>query len=251
MRKRTLLMAGLGAVTLFAQDAVAQNATAAARLREVLPAEQAERIIARIAEARRRDLPADALEQRALKFAARGVEPRDIERSVVEHAERMSRTRDLIQSSRRRAESAEIEAGAEALRRGVRVGDVSALAKETPSGRSLAVPLFVVGSLVERGLPSDSALRRVNERLRARASDADLERMAREPGTPTSSPRRPAETGREVSETRRTTGGGGNGGGSSSGARPTGVKPTTPTTPRTGGTGGTGGTTNPRRGGGF
>lgn len=74
----------------------------------------------------------------------------------------------------------EIDAGAEAMRQGVDGAAVSALAKTAPSGRSLAVPLFVVGSLVERGLPADQALARVQERLVARASDGDLERMARE-----------------------------------------------------------------------
>jgi len=60
---------------------------------------------------------------------------------------------------------------------GVDGAAVSALAQSAPSGRSLAVPLFVIGSLVDRGLPSDEALRRVLERLQARAADADLERL--------------------------------------------------------------------------
>ena len=47
-----------------------------ARLREVLPADVAQRVLARIADARDHQLPAEALENRALKFAAKGVDPK-------------------------------------------------------------------------------------------------------------------------------------------------------------------------------
>lgn len=151
------------------------------RLREVLPADVADRVIAKIAEARSRELPpaaVQALENRALKFAARGVPAADVERSVREHADRMVLARESIESVRsERAAGEEIDAGAEAMRQGVDGAAVSELAKSTPSGRSLAVPLFVIGSLVERGLPSDEALARVQERLTARATDRELEGM--------------------------------------------------------------------------
>lgn len=156
-----------------------------ARLREVLPADVAERVLARIAEARARDLPAQAIENRVLKFTARGVASADIERSVVQQVERMSKAKGLLESARPtdRPSADEIDAGGEALRQGVAGAAVSELAKSAPSGRSLAVPLFVIGSLVERGLPSDEALARVRDRMLARASDAELEGLtpARDP----------------------------------------------------------------------
>jgi hypothetical protein len=153
------------------------------RLREVLPADVADRVIARIAAARARELPAAALENRALKFASRGIAAGDIERAINEHADRMGEARGLIQDARgSRAFGEEISAAAEAMRQGVDGSAISDLAKSAPSGRSLAVPLFVIGTLVERGLPSDEALARVQERLVARASDADLERMPGEMG---------------------------------------------------------------------
>ncbi len=156
------------------------------RLRELLPADVAERVLARIAEARSRALPPEAvaaLENRALKFASRGVAPSDVERAIGAHAGRQVEARAAIEAARAgRAAGDEIDAGAEAMRQGVDGEAVSALAKSTPSGRSLAVPLFVVGSLVERGLPSDQALARVLERLTARATDVELERMAGEAG---------------------------------------------------------------------
>lgn len=152
------------------------------RLREVLPADVADRVLAKIAEARARELPpqaVQALENRALKFAARGVAPAAVERAIGEHADRMVRAREAIESARtQRAAGDEIDAGAEALRQGVDGAAVSDLAKSAPSGRSLAVPLLVIGSLVERGLPSDAALARVQDRLMARATDREIEGMA-------------------------------------------------------------------------
>src|SRR5688572_3402614 len=169
------------------------------RLREVLPADVAERVLARIAEARARELPAAALENRALKFAAKGVDPANIERSVMEHANRMEQSKVAIEKGRSgRAEGNEVDAGAEAMRMGVDGAAVSELAQSAPSGRSLAVPLMVIGSLVERGLPSDAALLRVQERLAARATDAELEEL---PGDVAAG--RPSATGQELAGTKR------------------------------------------------
>jgi hypothetical protein len=149
-----------------------------ARLREVLPADVATRVLARIADARAHQLPAEALENRALKFAAKGVDPRSIERSVNEQALRMSNARAALITGRGSNPTAdEIDAGAEVMRKGVDGALVSLLAKSAPRDRSLAVPLFVIGSLVDRGLPADQALQRVLTRLQSRASDADLEAM--------------------------------------------------------------------------
>lgn len=192
------------AVCIGASALVAQTPAhdPSARLREVLPADVAERVIARIAAARARELPAQALENRALKFAARGVKPEEIERAVSAHATRLEHAKQALESARgKRASGDEVEAGAEAIRMGVDGAAVSALAKSAPSGRSLAVPLYVIGSLTERGLPSDDALARVKERLEARATDAELERL---PGEASAGKgRRPAVVGRELAATKR------------------------------------------------
>lgn len=178
-----LAIAVLAAAPLAAQ-APAQDPSA--RLRSVLPADVAERVLARIDAARSRELPPQAvaaLENRALKYAARGVAAADVERAIGEHADRMLSARDAIESARTaKAEGDEIDAGAEAMRQGVDGASVSELAKSAPSGRSLAVPLFVVGNLVARGLPADDALAQVRDRLTARATDRELERLAGAPG---------------------------------------------------------------------
>jgi hypothetical protein len=194
-------------------------------LREVLPADVAARVLNRIAEARAQQLPAQALANRALKFAARGVEAHNIERSVNDHAERLLQARDaLLETRSTRPSDDELEAGSEALRMGVDGAAVSTLAKSAPSGRSLAVPLFVIGSLVDRGLPSDEALQRVLERLQARASDAELELL---PAQARGRGGRPAQTGRALGASRRpgSAVGGAGAGAAGSGGRPASLPP--------------------------
>jgi hypothetical protein len=49
---------------------------------------------------------------------------------------------------------------------------------EAAPGRSLTVPLLVIASLIDRGLPPDTALRQVLSRLDARVSDQQLAGLA-------------------------------------------------------------------------
>ncbi len=205
------------------------------RLREVLPPDVAAQVLATIADARARSLPAQALEQRALKFAAKGVDPKSIAKSVAQQEERMEKAKDALDNERGRSNDDEVEAGAEALRKGVDGAAVSALAKGAPSGRSLAVPLFVIGSLVDRGLPSDDALARVLERLQARASDAELGSLPDQ-----AAKGKPTTTGRPATAGTGVGAGAGVAGGRPAGGPPAGV-------PANGGKG-TSPTTNPGRG---
>lgn len=178
MTTTRLRIVALIAIAALAGPAGAQAPDPAVRLRQVLPADVADRIIARAADAQRHHLPAAALEERALKFAARGVAPAAIEKAVAEQAERLARARTVLHDARTQAPAAdEIEAGAEALREGVDAEAIASLARSAPSGRSLSVPLFVMGTLATRGVPAADALRTVTERLQLHASDADLERL--------------------------------------------------------------------------
>ncbi len=202
------LALSLVATVLVAQASIAQTPARdpSARLKEVLPADVAQRVLARIAEARAHQLPAEALENRALKFAAKGVAPRNIERSVNEQAERMENARAALETGRQLIPAGdEIEAGAEAMRKGVDASSVALLAKSAPSGRSLAVPLFVIGSLTDRGLSSQQAVQEVLAHLQSRASDADLESL---PGqlpaqAAGGQANRPASTGRDFGQSHR------------------------------------------------
>ena len=94
MRNRpfTLLLAALALAALAGGAPLAgaqpSPTDASARLRAVLPPEVAERVLATIADARSRQLPADALAQRALKFAAKGVPPDRIAGAIDDQARR-------------------------------------------------------------------------------------------------------------------------------------------------------------------
>jgi hypothetical protein len=172
------------------------------RLKEKLPPDVAARVLEKIAAARDNELPAAALENRALKAAARGVKPADIEKSVDDNIEHMKKAKDALEKGRgKKPTNDEVDAGADVIRRGVDGAKVSELAKSAPSGRSLAVPLFVIGSLMDRGLPSDSALHRVQAKLAARASDREIETMPGKSGT--AGANKPALTGQELAATKK------------------------------------------------
>ena len=187
MLRRTMLAAMLVAAPLGAQTPAADPSS---KLAEVLPAEVATRVLAVIADARARHLPADVLEQDALKFAARNVPGDQLERAIAERAARMQSAKEALETSGRHPSGDEIAAGSEALRAGVDGAEISALARSAPSGRSLEVPLLATAGLVDRGLPVADALARVKARLEARASDSELASL---PDAATS--HRPAEAG--------------------------------------------------------
>lgn len=226
IRTLAIVLAISAAARLGAQTPAADPSD---RLKEVLPADVAAHVLATIANARAHDLPAQALENRALKFASRGVPAADIERSVDEHADRLSKAKDALESARGSKPSAdEVEAGAEAMRQGVDGKAVSALAKSAPSGRSLQVPLYVLGSLVQEGLASSAALQRLQDRIAARASDSELEKLPAQ--AVAGQANRPSETGRDLAATRsggRSAAGGPPASVPASSGRPTTGRPTT------------------------
>jgi hypothetical protein len=176
-------------------------------LKARLPADVAARVLAKIAEARAQQLPAQALEHRALKFAAKGVKPESIEKSINEQFERMKHAKDAIEKGRGgKASDEEIEGGADVIRKGADGAQVSTLAKNAPSGRSLVVPLFVIGQLIDRGLPSDEALARVLEKLEAKASDQQLEESlgeVRGRSAEAQAANKPQLTGKDLAATKR------------------------------------------------
>lgn len=201
MRRHSRVLTVIGAGVLLAAGSAGAQTPAhdpSTRLQEVLPASVAQQVLATIANARAHQLPAQALEQRALKFAAKGVDPTLIAKSISAQADRMEKTKDAIDDARETDATAdEIEAGADAIRQGVDGAAVSELAKSAPSGRSLAVPLFVIGSLVDRGLPSDQALQAVLARMQARATDSELENLPAQAAAGQAN--RPTSTGRPES----------------------------------------------------
>jgi hypothetical protein len=189
------------AVTLmFASAASAQTAKdPSATLRKVLPAKVADHVLATIADARSHSLPAAALEQQALRLARTGAKPADVEKSIDRSADNMKQAKGALEKSGRKPTNGEVVAGSKLIDRGVDGSKVSDFAKTAPSGRSLAVPLYVTGSLMDRGLKSDAALARVHTRLMQKATDRQLTAEA----NATASEKRPATANKEGGQAHR------------------------------------------------
>jgi hypothetical protein len=179
--KQLLLVAPFVFLVAAGMPVSAQSRTddLATRLREVLPSDVASRIGTRLSEARADGLPAEALENRALRFAAKGVAAADVESSVSAQLERMRVARTTLSSARSATPTAdEIDAAADALRKGLSRAQLATFAATAPAARSIAVSLLVVSSLMDQGLSMDSALHRVATRVASSASDAEVQRMA-------------------------------------------------------------------------
>jgi hypothetical protein len=147
-------------------------------LEQVLPADVAQQVLQRIAEARSRGLPAAALENRALELHAKGLPDADIPTAVSHVADAMAKGKSALESGgRTEPTDGEIEAAGDASANGVDGSAISGLAKSAPSGRSLIVPITVLTSLMNRGLPSDEPLAKVVAKLQARATDQQLRNL--------------------------------------------------------------------------
>ena len=234
MKPINTMLVALVMAAMLSVEAAAQVAEQAydpsARIQDVMPQDVAERVLAKIAAARSRGLPTQALERTALKGAARQVAPSEIERAVDAQATRLERSNEhLTKAMSRRPTGDEVEAGAEAMRQGVDGSAVAKVASAAPSGRSLVVPLHVLGSLALQNVHAQDAVAAVIERLGARATDAELAELpAQVAAHPTG---KPDVTGRELAGTKRpgTVGGAPAGVPSNGGA---GVRPTVPVSSR-------------------
>jgi hypothetical protein len=201
MRALTLLsgLALLPALLVAQQDPVD-------RLRTVLPADVADKVIAIVSDATSRGLPGQAIADRALEASAKGRSGAEVSAAAQALAADLASARDVLSNAGRAPDAGEIEAAATAKELGVDGATIGALASSAPSGRSLAVPLAVIGALVNRGLPSDAALQSVLDRLNARASDADLAALPGEAGRLIAEGYKPSDVGRSLSAAGRPSG---------------------------------------------
>lgn len=161
-----LAVAGLAAAPLAAR---AQDAEAGARLRAALSERDADRVrqLARDLEAE--GIPPALIRRKALEGVAKGVPPERIVVALDEYAGRLREARTLIGPDRNGPSFA---AAAEAMRRGVPADAIRDLARRQERRRELAVPLIVLGDLVEAGVPAGNALGAVDDAL-ARGAGPD------------------------------------------------------------------------------
>ncbi|MDH3495358.1 MAG: hypothetical protein OER21_01160 [Gemmatimonadota bacterium] len=165
MRHR-LLAAVLATTALAAWHAPAQAQDP--RLARRLPDEVRIPIEALIDSARARALPAEPLVDRALEGAAKGAGGERIVAAVRRLAGELGVARDALGSG---STSAELVAGAAALRAGARSDDLRHLRQRRPD-RPVTVAAGVLADLVAVGVPPDTAAAAVLA-LAGRGEDAD------------------------------------------------------------------------------
>lgn len=146
-----------------------------ARLLAVLPAEIAMRVLRLAADARDHRLPGSAIESAALEMRAKGAPPKLVERRVTLFARMLADAQAAMTIAGDSAPGdAEVTAAAAAIARGVTSAALREFVQSAPRDRSLALPLFVVSSLVDRGLSPRDALGRVGAALSTHAADEEL-----------------------------------------------------------------------------
>lgn len=167
-----------------------------------LPDDVREKVVQIVTDAASRGLPGQPIADRALETIAKSRSGAEAVAAAQALAADLAGGRDALTSAGRAPDASEIEAAATAKELGVDGAAISDLASSAPSGRSLAVPLAVIGALVDRGLPSDAALQSVLDRLNARASDAELAAMPGQAGRMIAAGYRPSDVGRALSAGR-------------------------------------------------
>lgn len=180
---RRLLIAGLVAALTLPVGLGAQEEPAAAgeitlpraeeRLRARLGDEAARRVVEAVERAGERGVPLRPLLSKALEGAAKGVPADRIGAAVSSYAGRLERSIGLVGPERG---PDVVVAGADALGRGVPSDQVRRVARSSPADRG-AVPLVVLGDLVEAGVPADRAAETVGEAVRQGVSGDALLRM--------------------------------------------------------------------------
>ena len=181
-----------GAMVLWPAAVYAQQ-DPVARLRELVPGDVSDQVIAIVREATAGGLPGVAIANRALEAQAKGKDEVVIAIAARDLRSVLAQSRDDLSVAGRVPDPGEIEAGAAAHELGVEAQPIRALASSTPSGRSLVVPLAVLGALVDGGLPAEDALQAVRARLAEQTSNTDLAAMPGQAGQMIAAGRNPPD----------------------------------------------------------
>lgn len=152
----------------------AQGTDVATLLAGRLPADVEDAVLERIGRAEEAQLPTGPLTDLVLQGVTKGRSGDEVLAALDGFVGDLTQARAALARGGAAPTHDEVEAATMAMRMGADGDAVSSLARSRPGGRSLAVPLLVLGGLTQRGLPSDQALGRVVERLSARADDAEL-----------------------------------------------------------------------------
>ncbi len=164
MRGIVLLVLGLalpGAV--WAQDARLE------RIRQAFPAEAVSQIEGIVAESEAAGVPTGPLYAKALEGVAKGVPAQRVVAALSAYAEQLRNAASLVGAEHG---STAVVAGADALRRGVPAEAVRSLAGQYRG--DLAVPLVVMGDLIEAGVPAEGAFEVVEGALQKQQAPEEM-----------------------------------------------------------------------------
>jgi len=163
-----VLMGGLSARTLPAQDVDREIA----QLRARLPEAAAARVEAVVQAAGARGLPARAVADLALQGVAQGRTADAVVAALAQYLDVLGAARAALEAAGRAPVDAETEAAATALSAGASADAIADLVAAAPDDRPLAVPLAVLGGLSTRGIPVDRAVAALGAQLERGAGDA-------------------------------------------------------------------------------
>lgn len=164
-------LALIGFLAISAGPLVAQE-TSRDRAREVLPVQVFERVDALAAEAAREGIPSEPLFNKALEGMAKGVPADNLVPAITRYAGQLRQARGAFGST---GTGPLLVAGADALRRGVRVETLEQLRQgegEGPGPSPMAV--LVLADLVEAGVPAERALGVLREAIRMRTREQQM-----------------------------------------------------------------------------
>lgn len=168
--------------TVKAPSATAEARTSASgtlRVPKRFSAEGKAKLEAMYAEAKEHEVPREPMARRVAEGEAKGASETAILASAGKVKVNMEETHEaMVKGGRAHPSAAESERGAMLMEHGVTSVQIEAMAKNTPSDRSLVVAFDVLGRLAARGVPVTKAIAQVQARLDARASDAALIAMA-------------------------------------------------------------------------
>lgn len=130
------------------------------RIRQAFSPEAVAQIESIVIDAQAAGVPVEPLLDKALEGAAKGVPAERVVAAVGSYSQRLAESRSLVGPG---YDAAAVVAGADALRRGATPETVRSLAGSGPE--ELAVPLVVLGDLIETGVPVEQAYAVVQEAL--------------------------------------------------------------------------------------
>jgi hypothetical protein len=162
-----------------AEGSAQSNAKVDASSNSALSANAQARVDADLRVAREHDLPEQPIRRRVAEGQAKGAsEASIVMASGRALAELQTAHEAMVSAGHEHPTSEETTRGAQLVARGYTSAQIEAVARRAPSDRSLVVAFETLSSLRARGVSTERAASQIEQRLAARASDAELHDLA-------------------------------------------------------------------------